>query len=99
MGPGAVDHFWEAPILKAIKVVEKWTQTNLGVHWRAKVYNMFAVSSLQFYLQFYGVTDELLEAEQRALVKVFRGPGGLATFGRHAGPQGPAGGVLRGPQP
>ena len=36
---------------------------------------MFAVSILQFYLQFYGVTPNLLQAEREALVKVFKGPG------------------------
>ena len=45
------------------------------MHWRVKVYNMFAVSILQFYLQFYGVTPSLLQAEREALVKVFKGPG------------------------
>ena len=39
------------------------------------MYNGFAVSVLQFYLQFYGVTDDLLAAEKRWLAKVFKGPG------------------------
>eukprot|EP00974_Lingulodinium_polyedra_P055866 5372394-Lingulodinium_polyedra.AAC.1 len=58
-----------------LRVVEKWSRINLGMHWKARVYNMFAVSIMQFYLQFYPVTRELLEAERKALAKVFSGPG------------------------
>ena len=39
------------------------------------MYNTFAVSILQFYLQFYGVTDELRAMEAQALRVVFKGPG------------------------
>ena len=75
VGPGGVEHFWEAPILQMWKVVEKWSRINLGVHWRCKVYNMFAVSILQFYLQLFGMAEDLLAAERRALARVFSGPG------------------------
>ena len=51
VGPGAVDEFWKAPILKMLKVVDKWYRLHLGLHWTAAVCTVIAVPALHFYLQ------------------------------------------------
>ena len=50
VGPGAVGHYWGEPIQKYLKVVETWTRLGLGMHWAAKIYRIYALSILSFYL-------------------------------------------------
>ena len=69
---GAAGRYWEAVILKFMKVVEKWSRVNLGLHWRTRVYNMFAISILQFYLQFYQVSEDLRQAEKGVMQGIQR---------------------------
>jgi hypothetical protein len=47
----------------------------LGIYYVVRMYTTFCFSRLAFYLQCYRVTSRLLEAEHRAIARIFIGPG------------------------
>ena len=52
-----------------------WSRLKLGIHYDVRMYATFCFSILSFYLQFYRVTEEVIEFEQRAVGRRFTGPG------------------------
>ena len=75
VGPEAGRKSLIAPTIKYLKAASKWKDKHLGLQYDVRVYCMFALSILQFYLQFHGIDDELKSAEKRATKGLFTGPG------------------------
>eukprot|EP00969_Alexandrium_andersonii_P096968 4280734-Alexandrium_andersonii.AAC.1 len=75
LGPGAGDGGWDAPILKFQARELQWAGQHLGIFYNLRAYRIFAFSTLQFFLQFYGDKDEALQAEAKAMKHISPGPG------------------------
>ena len=79
LGPESGDSGW-APALKKFKErCRTWEQLHLGVHLDVLAYKVFCLSVLQFYLQFYSLTADILTAESKAHKALFKGPGNWLT--------------------
>ena len=51
VGPGKRDSSWKAPMKKFRERVGMWKDQPLGLFWDARVYNMFAISTLTYVAQ------------------------------------------------
>ena len=75
LGPDSVDQGWHSVLEKSRSRCSQWEQMHLGVHLDVLVYKGFCLSILQFYLQFYRLTPEVLQAEEAARKTLSKGPG------------------------
>ena len=75
LGPGAGGTAWDKPLEKFERRSLLWSRLKLGIHYDVRMYAMFCFSVLAFYLQFYEVNQKVLDAEHRALSRIFTGPG------------------------
>jgi len=75
LGPGAGRAGWEAPTRKFRERSFLWKDKGMGIFYSIRAYKIFCVSILQFYLQFYGCDRGQKDAECRALLDIFKGPG------------------------
>eukprot|EP00974_Lingulodinium_polyedra_P043069 4135318-Lingulodinium_polyedra.AAC.1 len=65
----------DAPILKYGKASARRGGLRVGLQYDAKVYRIFALAILQFYVQFHRATDDAGKAEDEAVKNLSRGPG------------------------
>ena len=64
-------HCLATPIAKYAKVAAKWSRRHLGCFYGARVYHIFAVSILQFYLQLLHPYKDMLDAGEVATSRLF----------------------------
>ena len=75
LGPESIDQGWHTVLKKFRSRCNQWEHSHLGVHLDVLVYKAFCLSILQFYLQFYRLTPEVLQAEKAAHKTLFKSPG------------------------
>ena len=73
LGPGVGDDGWAEPMEKFERRSLLWSRLKLGIHYDVRLYSTFCFSVLSFYVQFYRVTEEVLEFERRAVARIFSG--------------------------
>ena len=74
-GPGRDDHSWDKPLSKYRSLVGMWRSAALGMHYSARVYNTFVLSTLAFVWQLSDIPASVEEAEKDALRSLTPGPG------------------------
>ena len=79
IGPGKEATLWEAPLRKFASRIAGWRWAELGLHFAALAYNVFAASALTFTAQLALPSEEALAAEAWALRRAAPGPGQWAV--------------------
>ena len=75
IGPGVSDGGWTKPLQKYSLRVQQWEHAACGMHWNSIYYNTYVVTTLEFLAQLEEITDEVVEAEAKAMRRLASGPG------------------------
>ena len=75
IGPGGNGESWKGPISKYTARVRQWENTKCGLFWSTLYYNTFAVTTLEFVAQLEDITQDVFDAEARAMRTMAAGPG------------------------
>jgi hypothetical protein len=66
LGPESSDSGWAPALNKFKERCRSWEQLHLGEHLDVLSYKVFCLFVLQFYLQLYRLTEDILSAESKA---------------------------------
>lgn len=75
IGPGGNGESWKNPISKYCARVRQWENTKSGLFWNTLYYNTFAVTTPEFVGQVESITQEVVDAEAKAMSSLASGPG------------------------
>ena len=74
LGPESRGMTWDGAMRKFVDCARRWSVGAWGLHFMARIYNIYVVSVLSYIAQFYPPSAAVLAAERKAVARCLPGP-------------------------